>query len=276
MLIVDAHAHLYSPDESSYPPREDPKRPPLGTGTVEHLKREMDISGVRWACAIQTSTFYAFDNRFTVEASVVNCGWMTGVCTVDPDDAKSPALLEYLIRQRNIRGMRSLPAADGRLDHPGVRALWRTARDLGIVINLLIDPPHAGEADNLLAAFPDLHVVLDHCMNLKVGADLVSTIAELRRLARRPNLFAKLSFVASGSEEGYPFRDMHQPCLDVIRAFGPERCTWGSDFPCELWIPKSSYMQHLALFLDEIDMPSTAREQVLGGTACRLWFPGAQ
>ena len=69
MLIVDTHAHLFSPDEYRYPPKEDPSRPPAGTGTLDHLRREMNIAGVTGACAVQVSGFYGFDNRFIQDMS---------------------------------------------------------------------------------------------------------------------------------------------------------------------------------------------------------------
>ena len=27
---------------------------------------------------------------------------------------------------------------------------------------------------------------------------------------------------------------MHEPCRKIIAAYTPDRCVWGSDFPCEL------------------------------------------
>ena len=40
MLIIDTHAHIYSPDEKRYPPIEKPLRPPGGKGSLEDLQRE--------------------------------------------------------------------------------------------------------------------------------------------------------------------------------------------------------------------------------------------
>ena len=57
-MIVDTHAHIYSEDEVRYPMIPEPYRPPAGTGTLEHLQREMAASGVTHVIAIQTSTAY--------------------------------------------------------------------------------------------------------------------------------------------------------------------------------------------------------------------------
>lgn len=274
MSIVDTHAHIYSPDEQRYPPIEEPLRPPGGKGSLEDLRAESRANHVDAACIIQTSTFYRFDNRYICDSAKAAPDWTAGVCTLDPDDRHSPALLEQHVREYGVRGMRSIPASDGRLDHPGVRALWKVALEQGIVINVLIGPEKADQADRMLADFPRLRVVLDHCLNLKAGPDLGSTLEKVLHLSRRPNLHAKLTFIPTGSAAGFPCADMHEACLKVVDAFGPERCVWGSDFPCELWTPKVSYAEHLKIFSEVLPLKSADRQQILGETANRLWFTG--
>ena len=274
MSIVDTHAHIYSPDEQRYPPIEKPLRPPGGKGSLEDLRAESRAHGVNAACIIQTSTFYRFDNRYICDSAKAAPDWTASVCTLDPDDRHSPSLLGQHVREYGVRGMRSIPASDGRLDHPGVRALWKVALEQGIVINILIGPEKADQADRMLADFPKLRVVLDHCLNLKAGPNLGSTLEKVLHLSRRPNLHAKLTFVPTGSAAGFPCADMHEACLKVIDAFGAERCVWGSDFPCELWTPKVSYAEHLKIFSNVLPMKSADRQQILGETANRLWFTG--
>jgi L-fuconolactonase len=271
--IVDTHAHIYAPDEARYPPIADPLRPPGGKGSVADLRAESLANGVGAVCAIQTSTFYRFDNRYVRDTARAESAWLAGVCTLDPDDPESPGALARFVREDGLRGMRSIPAADGTLDHPGVRALWGAAADLGIGVNVLIDAELAEEASRLVRRFPGLRVVLDHCLNLRAGPRLEMTLDAVLRLADHPNVHAKLTFLPSGSATGYPCADMHEPCLRVIEAFGAERCVWGSDFPCELWTPGVTYAEHLRIFTDALPLGATARAAILGGTAIRLWFP---
>jgi L-fuconolactonase len=272
MLIIDCHAHIYGDDNTKYPPIDKPYRPPPGKGTLDHLRREMMAAGVRYVTAIQTSTYYRWDNRFTADSARAHPDWMVGVCTLDPDDPHSPGILDQYVRESNVHGMRSIPAADGRLDHPGVRALWETAEKLGIVINVLVNRDKRDELSAMLERQPKLRVVLDHCLNIQAGAQLDAIVADTVELARHPNLHAKLTFIPTGSAEPYPFHDLHQACRAVIRAYGPERCVWGSDFPCELWCPKVTYAEHLKLFTHELDLDQAAQESILGKTAERLWF----
>jgi predicted TIM-barrel fold metal-dependent hydrolase len=271
-LMIDAHAHIYGDDESAYPTIEKPYRPPAGKGTVEHLLREMKANGVARVTVIQASTFYRWDNRFLADAARRNRDVLAGVCTLNPDDPASPALLEKYVSGSNIRGMRSVPARSGRLDDPGVEALWAAAERLGIVINVLVNRDKTDEIEALARRHPALRLVLDHCLNLKAGPPLEPTLKDLERLARLPRVHAKLTFIPTGTAEPYPCREMHEPCRRVIAAFGPERCVWGSDFPCELWCPKVTYAQHLAIFTRELGLGAEAKAAILGETARRLWF----
>jgi predicted TIM-barrel fold metal-dependent hydrolase len=273
MRIIDTHAHIYAADEKKYPTIEKPLRPPGGKGSVEDLRKESLAHGVEAVCAIQTSTFYRFDNRYICDSAKANPGWIAGVCTLDPDDPHAPGMLQHFARTFGLRGMRSIPARDGRLDHPGVRALWRAGAEAGIVINVLINRDKADQLHRMLGDFPRLPVVLDHCLNIKAGPDEDAVVKEVVRLARYQNLHAKLTFVPTGSKTGFPCADMHGACVEIANAFGPERCVWGSDFPCELWCPKVSYADHLRIFREVLPFNNAARQAILGGTAERLWFP---
>ena len=272
MDVVDTHAHIYSPDEQTYPPIEDPHRPPGGKGSLEDLRAETEANGVDAACIIQTSSFYRFDNRYICDSALGAPKWTAGVVTLDPDDPTSARQLRELAREHGIKGMRSNPDGSGAIDSPGVRALWKTAADEGIVVNMHIRRDNAEAASRMLGDFRTLPVVLDHTLYPKVGPDLDDTLRAVRKLAERSNLNAKLTFVATGSHGGYPCEDMHAPCLAVIDAFGAQRCMWGSDFPCELWTPKVSYAEALKIFREVLALSSRDRAMILGGTASRLWF----
>lgn len=272
LLVIDCHAHIYGEDESRYPTIEEPYRPPRSKGTLAHLRQEMMTSNVRFVTAIQTSTYYRFDNRFTADTSRRNKNFMVGIVTLDPDDPASPAMLERDVRESNVRGLRSIPAKSGRLDDPGVKRLWDTAQQLGIVINVLTGREQRDEIASLVKLHPQALVVLDHCLNLKAGPMLPPTLKDLLSLAQLPQVHAKLTFIPTGSAQPYPFRDMHDACRRIIGGFGPDRCVWGSNFPCELWCPNTTYAEHLNIFTRELGLDLSTQQAVLGQTARRLWF----
>ena len=300
MLIIDTHTHIYSPDEKRYPPAEElltegwtgkpmsqPLRPPSGKAALEDLRRESRSAGVVAACIIQTSTFYRFDNSYICDSARSNPDWVAGVCTLDPDSPDSPSVLTHDVKVYRLRGLRSVPGKEG-LDSEGVRALWKAAADLGIVVNVLISwtnsqgvwywgKDHLPAFHRMLKDFPGLPVVLDHCLNIQAGRpETGAALAELQRLAKHKNVHAKMSWVASGSREPFPCRDTHPLCYEIITAFGPERCMWGSAYPSALWTPKLSYSDHLKIFTHELELKSEARAAVLGETARSRWFRDSQ
>jgi predicted TIM-barrel fold metal-dependent hydrolase len=85
-------------------------------------------------------------------------------------------------------------------------------------------------------------------------------------------MYAKLTFVPLGSREPFPCKDIQEGCKRIIHAFGPERCVWGSNFPCKLWCPKISYSQHLSIFQDQMELTDNEQKSILGETSWKLWF----
>jgi L-fuconolactonase len=271
-MLIDSHAHIYSDDDRLYPPISEPFRPPRGTGTIAHLQRERKGAGVSRVLAVQATTYYGFDNRFLIDAVRANTDWMTGICTLDPDNPHSPDLLHQFARGHNIRGVRSYQAADGRLDHPGVVRLWETALRSKLVVSVRVNRDKAAELAALLKRFPELPVVLDHCMYIAAGPAYEKTLGDVLDLARHPNLYAKLSFIPTGSAKRFPFEDMHDACHQIVKAYGASRCLWGSAFPCERWCPKTTYAQQIRLFRHGLGLDPAASDAILGRTAHRLYF----
>jgi predicted TIM-barrel fold metal-dependent hydrolase len=78
--------------------------------------------------------------------------------------------------------------------------------DVGIVINVLTNRDKADQVDAMLADFPTLPVVLDHCLNLKVGPEHDAILEAVLFLSRRPNLHAKVTFVPPAARRAIPAR----------------------------------------------------------------------
>jgi len=278
--IVDTHAHIYHPDERRYHKIADPLRPPEGTGDVEYLQREMAAAGVTRAVLVQTGTAYQWDNRLLADTARAHASWAAGVCTLDPAAPESVDELERLVTGYNVRGLRMEPTRgrEPAFDHRGARRLWAAARRLGIVvcahIRPQVDVTFLDQLAALLAAYPDLPVVLDHAAYPRAAEGVDSeTVVRVAGLARYPNLHLKLSFAVTGSDEGYPFRDMHPILLRLVEAFGVERCMWGSDYPCELWLQgRATYQEHLAVFTEELGLSESEQTCILERTPLRIWF----
>ena len=104
-MIIDTHAHIYSSDEERYPPIDDPLRPPAGTGSAEHLRREMDAAGVDRVMMVQTSSFYGWDNSFMRNTVPACRDWAAGVYTLDPEHPHSPDILSAMVDRGGMRAL---------------------------------------------------------------------------------------------------------------------------------------------------------------------------
>lgn len=273
--MIDTHAHIYHADESTYPMIDSPSRPPEGTGTIEHLKRNVAEAGIDRVVLVQTGSAYRWDNRLLGDTAKANADWMVGVCTLDPSARESLAELERLRANYNVRGLRveTTKSAYPQYYHPGSVALWEAAQRLDVVICAHLQTPYLQQFSDLLARFPDVKVVLDHAAYPKASEGPESeTVRAVVDLARFPQLHLKLTFAVTGSDEGYPFTDMHEIVRKLLRAYGPARCMWGSDFPCEHWLKKASYVQHLDLYREDLGLSSGEQAAVLSDTAEGLWF----
>lgn len=281
MDVVDTHAHLYSEETDRYPLMRDPYLPPPGRGTLEHLRAEMTAAGVRRAVFVHTFTAYRWDNRLLADATAASREFATGVCALSPHDPESPELLAHYHRGCGVRGIRLFPVAVDDANGPrsftlpGHERLWRAAAELGMVVCALIHPDELGTLREYLRRYPTTPVVLDHCANLTAaeapdGPNLRAVLA----LAAFPNVYPKVTFLVTGSGEPYPCPDTRPLGRRIVAEFGAERCMWGSNFPCELWIPATDYAGHLRIFTEHLGLSRADQAEVLGGTAARLWFPG--
>ena len=238
MNIIDAHPHIYADpsDQAKYPVIDDPWNPGE-PATAEDLKSKMDESGVSKAVFIQTSTYYAYDNRYVMDSTQKYSEWATGVVTLSPDDPQHLDVLQDAVENYSVRGLRGTSDQHGRIDSANVKRLWSKARDLGITVNCMVldDLDRVPEIEALARELSDLNIVIDHCFMLNTVRKTEESLKALERLAKQPNIHAKLTSGTHGSSRVYPHEDMHAPLKRVIDAFTPDRCAWGSNFPNALW-----------------------------------------
>ena len=273
MNIIDAHPHIYSSDRQKYPTIDDAWNPGE-PATAEDLKAKMDDASVAKAVFIQTSTFYAHDNRYVMDSVRQHSKWATGVVTLSPDDSQHVEVLEDAVANYSVRGLRGTSDQNGEIGSPNVRRLWSKARDMGITVNCMVmdDLERLYEIELMARQLDDLNIVIDHCFMLNTIRKTKETLQSLERLSNLPNVNAKLTSGTHGSARIYPHEDMHTPLKRVIEAFTPQRCVWGSNFPNALWSKGTTYAQNLSLFTDEIGLSQTDKEAILSKTAERLWF----
>lgn len=105
-----------------------------------------------------------------------------------------------------------------------VRALWKQAVELDLVIELHIGPNYALQAADAIRAFPGCKVLIDHMGEPKLGNPF--EYANMLELARLPNVYMKLSGLDYIASDGPHFESVLPFTRRLIKEYGPERVVW--------------------------------------------------
>ena len=264
--FVDAHHHLWDLGALHYPwltdrviPRrfgdyaairrnylvDDLRRDAVGCGLVKSVHVQANVRGdpVR-----ETAWLQAQSDAHGLPSAIVATADLTA-----PDTARTLAAhCDYPA----MRGIRVLlhwlddPRYDGPLRphlmaDPAFRRGYALLGEYGLSFDLPLHHPQADEAVDLLTAFPDIPVALNHCgfpVHLeRRGSDREQAWLgwknAIARLGRLENLHCKISglWMAGMALDTGDVRPIVEHCLE---SFGVERCMLGSNFPLDgLWVP---------------------------------------
>lgn len=193
-------------------------------------------------------------------------------------DLRSPSLrgqLERFGRHSKLVGVRHVvhdePDDDFMLGPEFRRGIGQLA-GFGLTYDLLLFPRHLPVAAILAAEFPQQPFVLDHIAKPAIRDGQLSPWKEqLRKLARYPNVFCKLSGLVTEAKWKQWRPEIFYSYLDsAIEAFGAERVMIGSDWPvCTL---SGDYVSTMKIVIDYLQQfPQKVREGILGGNCARFY-----
>jgi len=288
--VVDAHAHVFRP-VSVHPRGVDQLAPAGRDAPVEDLLQVMDDAGVDAAVLVPLDTHDEYvaevlrehPARFAAVAVARACD-----LGLEPDAAGhlGPDALEV---RRSTFGFGALRTSWlGRPGEPVASSpalpLLRHLAEQELVLWTYLPPDQLPLLRPVLDAVPALRVVLNHfgfCPHdMQVDehgrprfcdpfppADTM----EVLRLAEHPGVHVMLSGQYALSGGPAPYADLYEVTGQVVRAYGPRRTLWASDYPWTRNVPGYSAMLHLV----RQALPDLTDEDlgwVLGGTTLSL-FP---
>ena len=132
------------------------------------------------------------------------------------------------------------------------------------------------EVGKVAKRHPKLRIIIDHMGRTRgmKDAGLAPGLAGTIALAEHPNVYVKLTLAPECSTAPYPYRNIHQALRNLIEAFTPRRCFWGTDLSVMLSRSTCTYPQAVMMFTEEMDFLSAEdKEWILGrGIAeCLPW-----
>jgi predicted TIM-barrel fold metal-dependent hydrolase len=268
---IDCHNHIFDP--ARFPYRADTAyRPSLQEiGTAAQFTHVMDACGVRHALLVGPTSGYRTDNRCMLDAIERGGDRFKGIAVVDHDVSRTE-LLD--MKRAGVVGIAFNPAMDGVDSMAHADALFHTLSELDMFAQIQTI------GDQLLALQPLIErtrtrILIDHCgrPDLAAGIDQPG-FQLLLRLADNDRTVVKISGLQKFSQLDYPYEDAQLFVQQLLRAFGPDRCVWGSDWPFLRAPERMDYAPLLTLVQRLIPDPDE-RRRVLWNTPSRLFGFGA-
>jgi L-fuconolactonase len=237
-MIVDAHHHLWHPARGDYGwmPKDDPvlSRPYL-LAEAEALLGENDVgqSVIVQAAPTVAETEYMLG---IADSSDIIAGVVGWIDFENPDDRRHLARLAHHPKFRAVRPMVQDIADEDWLARPDIRWAFDAVRDLDLAFDALGFPRHAARFLEIFQRYPEMRVVIDHCLKPAIrDGSFDGWAQDMERFARETSASIKLSGLVT--EAGADCSaGVLKPYVDhVLACFGPKRIMWGSDWPvCRL------------------------------------------
>ena len=238
-VVVDSHHHFWDPTSRDYywmmADELGPIRKPFGPKDLQPLLLKNQVDRTVLVQTIpsveETKEFLAIAAENDFVAGVV--GW---VDLTDPGIDKVLAELregeygEYLVGIRHQVHDEEDPEWIARKDViRGIKAVG----DADLAYDLLTKQRELPACLHAVDAHPDMRFVVDHIAKpLIADGEMQPWAARLEELAKRPNVFCKLSGIATEADWDHWTLDDLIPYVDrVIEWFGEDRVMYGSDWP---------------------------------------------
>lgn len=248
--IIEWNAHIFSPDLTRYPIHPKAVYTPNvsvhpSDPLAKYLQR-LNEEGIDRAVIVHPEP-YGDDHSLILDCLKREPKRLRGTSLFYPKDPQAPAKLAALVKQEPHIVSTRFHAHRGKENYldtfadAGVRALWKQAVDLGLVIELHIGPNYARQAGEAIKAFPGCKVLIDHLAEQHMGTP--AEFADVLDLAQYPNVYMKLSGLNHFATDE-PYYESALPFTNrVIKEFGPERVVWGSGTPKIVDIHMSGYSE---------------------------------
>ena len=197
---------------------------------------------------------------------------------VDLQSEKLSEQLQKFSGHRKLAGVRHV-VHDEPDDHFMLRPQFRRGiaqlREFGLTYDLLLFPKHLPVAAQLVEEFPQQPFVLDHIAKPGIAEAAISPWQDdLRRLAKFPNVFCKLSgMVTEARWKQWQPVDFQRYLDVVVDAFGASRLMIGSDWPvCTL---SGGYAAVMNVVIDYVkQFPPDTQAAILGDNCAAFYGIG--
>jgi L-fuconolactonase len=274
-MRVDAHQHFWTLARGDYGWLTPALAPIYRDFAPADLAPQLAAAHVDATVLVQTAATVA-ETDFMLSLADEHAFIAGVVGWIDFEDPPHHRHLERLAHHPKFKGVRPLiqdiPDVDWML-RADLDWAFRALVEMDLTFDALGFPRHLDNFLTLIRRYPDLRVVVDHCMKPDVAHDGIGIWADgLARIARDTGAFCKLSGLATEDGPDWSTDRLAPYAAHVLDVFGPQRVMWGSDWPVlEL---RGSYADWLGAAETIVSRHVGSRQDVdaiFGGTAQRFY-----
>ncbi|WHY55785.1 amidohydrolase family protein [Peribacillus simplex] len=233
--MIDAHQHFWRIDRGDYSWLTND----MGVLYRDYLPDDLsplihknDISGTVLVQAAPT-----YEETLFLLSLYDRHHWIYGVVGwLDLSAPSFPEQLDSLMKRPGIVGLRpmlqDLEESAWILQEQVAENLKQLIR-YDLPLDLLINHKHISSVLTLMKTLPDLKAVIDHMAKPNISAgELNKWQEEMNALSQFPNIWCKMSGLLTQADPAMWKVDDFTPYIQhVVRAFGPDRLLFGSDWP---------------------------------------------
>ncbi|MEO1679355.1 MAG: amidohydrolase family protein [Pseudomonadota bacterium] len=269
--MIDAHQHYW------HPARGDYDWMPMDNAILARPYHPVDLApmladhGIEQTVLMQAAatveeTEYMLGIADATPSVAAVVGW------VDFEDPGHRGQLERLAQHPKFVGVRPMIqdiVDDNWMLRADIAWAFEAVTELDLTFDALGFPRHLKNFHTILTRYPDMRVVIDHCMKPQIRAHASETFAAwaegMRALAKDTGAFCKFSGLVT-EIDGWSVDKLAPYAAQVLDVFGPTRVMWGSDWPvCQL---EASYGEwRAAAERLTAGLGADDRAAIFGGTA---------
>jgi L-fuconolactonase len=239
LTVIDTHTHFYDPTRAQgvpWPPRDDKL---LYRPVLPKDYRALPVPRSVMGTVVVEASPWLEDNQWVLDLAAHE-PFIVGFVGNLPVGTKGfTGHLKRFAANNLFRGIRLRDRKlEGTLDDPAFVSDLRLLADHDLSLDLVGGREILPFADRLAKEVPGLRIIIDHLAGVLVDgkAPPAGWVEQMRALARRPNVYCKLSGLVEGTgrSAGSAPHDVefYRPVLDAMRAmFGPERLIYASNWP---------------------------------------------
>lgn len=256
--IIDAHHHFWDLSRCAQPWLCDQPMIPFRYGDYSRMRHNFLHADYQRATAghnvVASVTMEAEWNEARL---IEESEWIQRLHADHPDFPAAhiartllhlPGAVDEISRQANfpfVRGIRHKPTAApspdridkgavGGMSHPDWRRGYRALYANGLHFELQAPWWHVEELLDLVAAYPETHVVINHAFlpSDRSPEALAGWRSALRLAASAPQVAIKISGIGLKGRS-WSLDDNRPVIRDVIEIFGTDRCLFASNFPVD-------------------------------------------